>query len=143
MSIQLNPFILLDGKAREAIEFYQKTLGAKLLFKQTAGEGPQNPDKPMSEEAKARIAHSVLQVGETKFFLADLEEGQALLPGNGINICLTVDNTSEAERLYHSIKEGGQVEVKLGPAYFSPAYGMITDKFGVVFQVFTKRGTGK
>lgn len=23
--------------------------------------------------------------------------------------------------------------------YFSPAYGMVTDKFGVTFQIFTKR----
>ncbi|OKP82255.1 VOC family protein [Paenibacillus sp. P32E] len=140
MTIQLNPFILLDGNAQKAIEFYQETLGAKLLFKQTVGEGPQNPDTPLSEEAKARIAHSVLRVGETDFYVADLEEGQALIPGNGINICITVDNAVEAEQLYHLLKEGGQVDIELAPAYFSPAFGMVTDKFGVAFQVFTKRG---
>ncbi|OKP83471.1 hypothetical protein A3844_21770 [Paenibacillus helianthi] len=140
MTIQLNPFILLDGNAQKAIEFYQETLGAKLLFKQTVGEGPQNPDTPLSEEAKARIAHSVLRVGETDFYVADLEEGQALIPGNGINICITVDNAAEAEQLYHLLKEGGQVDIELAPAYFSPAFGMVTDKFGVAFQVFTKRG---
>ncbi|KWX78506.1 VOC family protein [Paenibacillus jilunlii] len=140
MTLQLNPFILLDGNAQQAIEFYQEVLGAKLLFKQTAGEGPQNPDAPMSEEAKARIAHSVLRVGETDFFVADLEEGQTLLPGNGINICITADSTAEAEQLYHSLKEGGQVDIELAPVYFSPAYGMVTDKFGVAFQIFTKRG---
>ncbi|OKP81864.1 hypothetical protein A3842_10520 [Paenibacillus sp. P3E] len=140
MTIQLNPFILLDGNAQKAIEFYQETLGAKLLFKQTVGEGPQNPDTPLSEEAKARIAHSVLRVGETDFYVADLEEGQALIPGNGINICITVDNAAEAEQLYHLLKEGGQVDIELAPAYFSPAFGMVTDKFGVTFQVFTKRG---
>lgn len=140
MTLQLNPFILLDGHAQQAIEFYQEVLGAKLLFKQTAGEGPQNPDAPMSEEAKARIAHSVLRVGETDFFVADLEEGQVLHPGNGINICITADNTAEAEQLYHSLQKGGSVGIELGPTYFSPAYGMVTDKFGVAFQVFTKRG---
>ncbi|OKP99497.1 VOC family protein [Paenibacillus sp. P46E] len=140
MTIQLNPFILFDGNAQEAIEFYQKTLGAKLLFKQTIGEGPQNPDTPLSEEAKARIAHSVLRVGETDFYVADLEEGQELIPGNGINICLTVDNAAKAEQLYHLLKIGGQVDIELAPTYFSPAFGMVTDKFGVAFQVFTKRG---
>ncbi|KWX86352.1 3-demethylubiquinone-9 3-methyltransferase [Paenibacillus riograndensis] len=140
MTLQLNPFILLDGHAQQAIEFYQEVLGAKLLFKQTAGEGPQNPDAPMSEEAKARIAHSVLRVGETDFFVADLEEGLVLHPGNGINIFIRADNTEEAEQLYHSLQKGGHVEIELGPTYFSPAYGMVTDKFGVAFQVFTKRG---
>ncbi|MNC16446.1 hypothetical protein D3C76_135790 [compost metagenome] len=140
MTLQLNPFILLDGNAQQAIEFYQEVLGAKLLFKQTAGEGPQNPESPMSEKAKARIAHSVLRVGETDFFVADLEEGMTLLPGNGINICITADTAAEAEQLYHALKEGGQIDIPLGPTYFSPAYGMVTDRFGVAFQVFTKRG---
>ncbi|MBW4084777.1 VOC family protein [Paenibacillus sp. S150] len=139
MALQLNPFILLDGTAREAIEFYQEALDAKLLFKQTVGEGPLNPGSPMSGKDKARIAHSVLRVGESEFYVADLEPGQALRPGNGINICITADDAGTAERLYHSLQEGGQIDVKLGPTYFSPAYGMITDKFGVAFQVFTKR----
>ncbi|WP_019914157.1 VOC family protein [Paenibacillus sp. HW567] len=139
MTLELNAFILLDGTARQAIEFYQEVLGAKLLFKQTVGEGPQNPLSPMSEQEKALIAHSVLRVGETNFFVADLEEGQVLRPGNGINICITVDNAGEAERLYHALQEGGQVDIELGPVYFSPAYGMVTDKFGATFQVFTKR----
>ncbi|MHA6533085.1 VOC family protein [Paenibacillus sp. BAC0078] len=141
MTLQLNPFILLGGTAQKAIEFYQEVLGAKLLFKQTVGEGPQNPHSPMSEQEKALIAHSVLRVGETDFFVADLEEGQVLRPGNSINICITVDNAGEAERLYHSLQEGGQVDIELGPTYFSPAYGMVTDRFGVAFQVFTKRGS--
>lgn len=139
MTLQVNPFILVDGTAGEAIEFYQEALGAKLLFKQTVGEGPQNPEAPMSEQEKARIAHSVLLVGETKFFLADQEPNQSLTHGNGITICITVDTTAEARQLYDALKEGGTVDIGLAPAYFSPAYGMVKDKFGVSFQVFTKR----
>lgn len=139
MKIELNPFILLEGTAREAISFYQKSLGAQLLFMQTVGEGPQHPDSPLTDEEKAKIAHSVLKVGDTTIFVADLDHGQKLHRGNGMNICLTVEDTGDAEQLYNALKEGGEVVVELGPAYFSPAYGMVTDKFGVDFQVFTKR----
>jgi PhnB protein len=139
MNIEVNPFILLEGKAREAVSFYQESLGAQLLFMQTVGEGPSQPGSPLSEEEKAKIAHSVLKVGETTIFVADLDQGQALRRGNGINICLTVENAGDAKQLYDALKEGGEVVVELGPAYFSPAYGMVTDKFGVDFQVFTKR----
>lgn len=139
MSLQLNPFILLEGTAEEAIAFYQETLGAELLFKQTVGQGPQHPDYPLSDEEKARIAHSVLRVGGTEIFVADLDIGQVLQKGNGINICLSTDDAGESERLFNALKEGGLVDMELGPIYFSPAYGMITDKFGVTFQIFTKR----
>lgn len=67
MKLQMNPYILVDGSAQEAIAFYQEALGAVVLFKQTMGEGPQNPDAPMTEQEKAQIAHAVLLAGETKF----------------------------------------------------------------------------
>jgi PhnB protein len=139
MTIEVNPFILLEGTAREAIAFYQESLGAKLLFMQTVGEGPQNPEAPLSDEEKARIAHSVLRVGETTMFVADLEPGQTRQTGNGLNLCISTDNAEASEQLYSTLKEGGQVDIELAPAYFSPAYGMVTDKFGVTFQIFTKR----
>lgn len=38
MNIEVNPFIMLEGTAREAISFYQESLGANLLFMQTVGK---------------------------------------------------------------------------------------------------------
>ncbi|CAH1219391.1 hypothetical protein PAECIP111892_04740 [Paenibacillus auburnensis] len=139
MTIEVNPFILLEGTAREAVSFYQESLGAHLMFMQTVGEGPQNPESPLSDEDKARIAHSVLKIGETTMFIADLEPGQTRQTGNGLNLCISTDTAEASEQLYNTLKEGGQVDIELGPAYFSPAYGMVTDKFGVTFQIFTKR----
>ncbi|UUZ89723.1 hypothetical protein LJK87_27020 [Paenibacillus sp. P25] len=46
MALQLIPFLMLDGKAGEAIDFYVKSLDAKVLFRQTFGEAPMNPDSP-------------------------------------------------------------------------------------------------
>lgn len=139
MTVEVNPFILLEGTAREALSFYQESLGAKLLFMQTVGEGPQNPEAPLSDEEKAHIAHSVLKVGETTLFVADLEPGQTRQTGNGLNLCISTDAAAASEQFYNALKEDGQVDIALGPAYFSPAYGMVTDKFGVTFQIFTKR----
>lgn len=139
MNIEVNPFVMLEGTAREAISFYQESLGAKLMYIQTAGEGPQNPEAPLSDAEKARIAHSVLRIGETTMFVADLEPGQTRQTGNGLNLCISTEDAAASEQLYNTLKEGGQVDIELGPAYFSPAYGMVTDKFGVTFQIFTKR----
>lgn len=108
MSIQLNPFILLDGTAEEAIAFYQDTLGAKLQFKQTVGQGPQNPDSPLSDEEKARIAHSVLSVGDTDIFVADLDIGQVLQTGNGINICLSTEDAGKRNGYTTPLRKAGR-----------------------------------
>lgn len=139
MTLQLNPFIMLDGNAQEAISFYEVALNAKVLFKQTVGEGPQNPNAPLSAEEKERVAHSVLKVGDSDLFVSDLFPGQALQKGNQITICITTDELAKSQAFYDSLQQGGQVLMPLSETYFSPAYGMVTDKFGVTFQIFTKK----
>jgi PhnB protein len=139
MTLQLIPYIMLDGQASEAIEFYVKALDAKVLFKQTIGEGPGNPEFPLTIEDKQRVAHSVLQVGTTEMYVADLEPGQACQLGNQVTICITTNEREQSKPIYDALLQDGQVIMPLQETYFSPAYGMVTDKFGVTFQIFTKR----
>ena len=140
MAVTLNPFIMLDGQAREAIRFYEQALDAKLLFMQTLGEAPpESVGAPLPDEAKERLAHSVLQVGDTSLFVSDTLPGQAQQNGNQINICITTDDAGKSARLFEALRQGGRVNIPLEATYFSPAYGMVTDPFGVVFQIFTKR----
>lgn len=135
MTIQFMPFIMLDGNANEAIEFYEKSLDAKVMFKQTFGEGPEN----VPTDAKDRVAHAVLKVGEAEMFVADTEPGENNQPGNRLSICITTNEIEKSKKMYESLKQGGQVNIPLQEIYFSPAYGMVTDKFGVTFQIFTTK----
>lgn len=139
MITQLTPFIMLDGQADEAIRFYVEALGAKVIFKQTFGEGPQDPQHPLAEEDKDLISHSVLKVGGAELMVSDMMPGQTPQQGNQVNICLITDDAEEARQAYEALRQNGQVEIPLGEVHFSPAYGMVTDRYGVVFQVFTKR----
>ncbi|MFD0870957.1 VOC family protein [Paenibacillus residui] len=138
MNVKFTPFIMLDGHANEAIRFYEQALGAQVVFKQTFGEIPEEGNtSPMAEELKKRIAHSVLVVGRSELFVSDSEPNQQLERGDQVNICLTVKDVSDAERIYDALRSEGKVLSPLQPLYFSPAYGMVTDQFGVTFQIFT------
>lgn len=139
MNVKFTPFIMLDGQANEAIRFYEQALGAQVVFKQTFGETPEAANTSMTEEAKNRIAHSVLVVGGSELFVSDSEPHLQLERGDQVNICVTVKEVSEAERLYEALRSDGKVLSPLQPLYFSPAYGMVTDRFGVTFQIFTER----
>jgi PhnB protein len=135
MTLQLTPYIMLDGNANEAIEFYVKSLDAKVLFKQTFGEGPET----VPEVAKERLSHSILLVGETELYVADTFPGQPNQRGNQVQICITAPDVEHSTRLYDALQQGGQVITPLQKTHFSLAYGMITDKFGATFQIFTRR----
>ncbi|GGD60760.1 VOC family protein [Paenibacillus nasutitermitis] len=139
MEVQLTPFIMLDGSAREAIAFYEDALDAKVVFKQTFGEAPGEAGQEVPEQAKERLAHSILKIGGADLFVADTDPGVQYAAGKQVNICVSVADRELARKYFEALKDGGQVDLPLQEIHFSPAYGMVTDKFGVTFQIFTKR----
>ncbi|EHS58641.1 VOC family protein [Paenibacillus kribbensis] len=138
MSKRLIPYITMDGNAKEAIEFYEKALDAQQLFVQTFGEMPENPDFPIPAEVKGRIGHATLKVGETELMFSDTFPGSPFSSGNQVSICITTDSVEQAGKMFAALQQGGQVGMPLQETHFSPAYGNVTDKFGVTFQIFTE-----
>lgn len=138
MSKRLIPYIMMDGNAKEAIEFYEKALDAQLLFIQTFGEMPENPDFPIPAEVKERVGHATLKVGETELMFSDTFPGSPFSSGNQVSICITTDSVEQAQKMFDALQQGGQVGMPLQETHFSPAYGNVTDKFGVTFQMFTE-----
>lgn len=138
MSKRLIPYITMDGNAKEAIEFYKEALEAQLLFIQTFGEMPENPDFPIPAEVKERVGHATLKVGETELMFSDTFPGSPFSSGNQVSICITIDSVEQAQKMFDALQQGGQVGMPLQETHFSPAYGNVTDKFGVTFQMFTE-----
>ncbi|SFQ98439.1 MULTISPECIES: VOC family protein [unclassified Paenibacillus] len=138
MSKRLIPYITMNGNAKEAIEFYEEALDAQLLFIQTFGEMPENPDFPIPAEVKERVGHATLKVGETELMFSDTFPGSPFSSGNQVSICITTDSVEQAQKMFDALQQGGQVGMPLQETHFSPAYGNVTDKFGVTFQMFTE-----
>lgn len=76
MTIRLTPYLMMDGTAKEAIEFYEKALGANVLFMQTFGEMPENPEFPLPEAARNRVSHATIKIGESDMMFSDTFPGQ-------------------------------------------------------------------
>jgi PhnB protein len=139
MSVQLSPYLLMNGKAEEAIHYYEEVLGAELLFKQTIGEGPEEERVKFKDSEQKYLAHAVIQIGDTKVMLADLFHELPYEVGSQVSICITAQKKEEAQRIYGRLAQEGKEIIELAEVYFSPAYGMVKDKFGVIFQIFTAR----
>ncbi|MDT8861933.1 VOC family protein [Alkalihalobacillus sp. MEB130] len=135
---RLLPYLVMDGNAKEAVEFYEKALKASVFGVQTFGEMPANPDYPLPEEAKNRVSHAMIKVGETDMMLSDTFPGTPHEKGNHVTICIMADTKEQAKEFYEALKEGGQVTMPLQETFWSPAYGIVIDKFGVTFQISTE-----
>lgn len=136
--LNLTAYLTLDGTAKEAIAFYERALGAKVIFSQSFGEMPANPEFPLPEAAKDRIGHAMIQIGESHLMFSDTFPGQPVTSGNQISLCITTDSVAKSQELFQALSDGGQVLMPLKEEFFSPSYGALIDKFGINFQIFTQ-----
>ncbi|MFD1738059.1 VOC family protein [Bacillus salitolerans] len=137
MTVKLIPYLVMDGNGMEAIEFYKEALQAEVLYTQTFGEMPENPEYPLPEDAKERVSHATIKIGESELMLSDTFPGQVHQSGNQLTICITTNDQAQAKAMFEALSDGGTVTMPLQETFFSPAYGTVTDKFGVGFQIHT------
>ncbi|WP_132011300.1 VOC family protein [Mesobacillus foraminis] len=135
MSISLNPYLFFDGNAREAVHFYEKVLGGKVMGIMTYGDMPADPNHPLTDNMKNRIMHAHLKVGDADLMFSDTFAGMHYQPGNSIQIAIHPKEEARAREIFAALEDGGQVVIPLHKTDFSPLYGMVKDKFGVNFNV--------
>ena len=131
--MQIQPYLFFDGRCQEAIEFYRRAVGAEVTALMRYKESP-DPGmiQPGSED---KVMHASFRVGETTVLASDGRCGGH--PSfQGFALSLTVSSASEAERLFGALVEGGQVTMPLAATFFSPRFGMATDRFGVSWMVY-------
>ncbi len=138
MTLRLSPYLMMDGNAKEAIDFYVKTLDAQVLFSQSFGEMPENPEFPLPEEAKKLIGHAMIKVGETDLMFSDNFPGTPFQSGNQVTICISTKDKERSQQIYEGLQQGGKVNMPMQETFFSPAYAIVVDKFGVTFQIYTE-----
>jgi PhnB protein len=136
----INPYINFAGNCREAIEFYAKVFGVQPTGTMTFGEMPEDPNRPLPKEAKNLIMHSELVVGGDTLMFSDTLPGMPLTVGNNISLTLVSKNRDEIVNAFNGLKEGGHVVMDLQQTFWTKLYGMVTDKFGVPWQLSLDSG---
>lgn len=129
----LKPNLFFDGRAEEAINFYQKVFAVKAKNVVRYGDYPKRPGaEPMSEDTAKRIANARLNFGSTFFNVCDVLPHEKLQAGNNIRIdaVFTQDET-HIEKVFTALSEGGNITKPFGKVFFSPGYGELTDRFGI------------
>jgi PhnB protein len=130
--MQLHPYLSFDGTCAEALAFYEKVLGAKVTFKQTWGESPMANQVPV--ETHDKIIHASLDVGGSTLLCSDAPPDRYETP-KGIGVTLGLKDTSEGERVFNALSEGGKTDMPFQATYWSPGFGMCRDRFGIPWMV--------
>lgn len=133
--MKLNANLNFDGRCREAFERYAAVLGGEIKAMMTFGDLPEM--QGAAGDARERIAHAWLEVGDQVLTGNDAPNASYVEPIGGFSVALHADSPEEARRFYEGLAEGGEATFPLGPTSWSPCFGMLTDRFGTPWMINT------
>ncbi|HET7234641.1 MAG TPA: VOC family protein [Longimicrobium sp.] len=129
--MRINPYLIFKGQCGDAFRFYHQLLGGELGV-MTHGESPMKDQTP--PEMADAVMHAMLKVDGFELMGSDAPLGQFEKP-QGFAVTLQVDTAGDAERIFTALAEGGSVQMPLHETFWSPAFGILTDRFGTPWMV--------
>ena len=127
-------YLFFNGRCEEALEFYQEVAGAKVEMVLRFNESPDPVQEDMIPPGfEDKIMHCSFTIGQTTVMATD---HPGVVPQFGaFRLALTVPTESAADRVFNALADGGKVDMPLTKTFWSPRYGMLTDKFGIGWMV--------
>lgn|GEM_PF-276732 len=135
----VEPFLNLNGKCNEAIDFYEKVFDGQKKTIMRYKEAPPNPYYPIPDELKDLILYAEMNIKGTNVHFSDTQ--QNVVPGNMISMAITLASVEEVTSTFNQLKVEGEILMELEPNFFSPMYGWVKDKYGVGWQLICQRST--
>jgi PhnB protein len=128
MTIQAaTPYLILSGKAEQAIEFYQQALGASTEALMRFGDMGNCP-----EAQSNLVMHAALRVGKALLMLSDGKpDGGQPAPGGTVHVALELDDADELKRIFDALAVGGHVVQPIIDAPWGGFFGALDDRFGI------------
>jgi PhnB protein len=132
--MQIQPYLIFNGRCEEAVEFYRACLGAQVEMLMRNKDSPEPPPGMLPPGSEEKIMHVSLRIGDNVVMASD-GMCQAAEGFHGFSLSANVDDEDEAGRVFAALSAGGQVRMPLGKTFWSPCFGMLVDKFGVSWMV--------
>jgi PhnB protein len=127
------PYLAFRGNCREAFTRYQEIFGGELVLL-TMADAPADAGPPPAGVPADAIMNAALTTGDDLLMGADDPSGNfEAVQGMCVNYSLA--DTGDAKRVFDALAEGGQVQMPLGETFFSPAFGMCSDRFGTPWMI--------
>ena len=132
--MKMNTYVNFAGKCAEAFRFYEKHLGGAIGMSMTFGQAPDQTQVDPSR--KDAILHARITIGGVELMGADIPNAQ---PMRSAYLSLSVDNDTEAERIFAALCEGGQIFMPMQETFFATRFGQLQDRFGINWMIVHER----
>jgi uncharacterized glyoxalase superfamily protein PhnB len=129
-----------NGQCETAFRAYQAILGGEVRTLLSYGESPLARQVPA--EWQSRILHATLVVGDEEFLGSDAFPDAYERP-QGFCVTFSVPDLARARQVFESLAAGGTVQMPFQETFWSPGFGVLTDRFGVPWEVNSESPVGR
>ncbi|HEX4758593.1 MAG TPA: VOC family protein [Terracidiphilus sp.] len=135
--MKMNTYVNFSGNCKDALQFYEKHLGAKILMMMTFDQMPDPKTIPLGMEKG--ILHARIMIGDMPLMASD---GPKVEPMRSAYLSISVDNSPEAERIYKALSDGGEVFMPINETFFAHRFAQFRDKFGINWMIIHEKPMG-
>jgi PhnB protein len=130
--MEITPYLNFNGQCRNAFAFYAETLGGKIVGMMSHGESPMRDQVPAAWHDA--ILHARLEADGVALMGSDAPPDR-YAPPNGFGVSVTVPTAAAARRIFTAFADGGRITMPFTETFWSPGFGMVTDRFGTPWLV--------
>ncbi len=130
--MKLNPHLVFNAECEAAFRFYEQCLGGRIITLLKWSDSPMAVQAPPGWGDK--ILHATLVAGDAVLAGSDAMPGQYEKP-KGCLMLLGLDDPADAERIFHALAENGTVEMPIQQTFWAKRFGVLTDRFGVPWEI--------
>jgi PhnB protein len=127
------PYLFFGGNCREAFTRYQEIFGGE-PFMMSMGDAPDQEGVP--EDKKDAIIHAALTFPDGQMLMgSDDVMNDSFGAVQGMQVSYSTATAEDATRVFDALADGGTPVQPLIETFFSPAFGMVTDRFGTPWMI--------
>ncbi len=130
----VQPCLMFGGRCEEALAFYRAAVGAEIDMVLHFNESPEpTPPGILAPGFDAKVMHAAFRIGSSTLYASDGCGPDTHF--HGFSLSLAVPTEADADRCFNALADGGQVRMPLCKTFWSPRFGMLTDRFGIAWMV--------
>ncbi|MGK9251885.1 VOC family protein [Paenibacillus humicus] len=132
-------YLNFDGNAGQAIDFYAEAFHATQVKKVQFKDLPQDPNYPLPSNEQEMVMESSIEFDGGKIMMSDLLPSMKpvtgeLVQGNQVLISLVIEDQEALAAYFNNLSVGGQIILPLSSQPWSACFGMLVDRFGMVWK---------
>ncbi len=133
--LRLDTYLNFSGNTEAVFTFYRSVFGGSFTSLIRYSDMPGS--EKMKPEESSRIMHVSLPVGGNTLMGTDIlpSRNQEIQAGNNFYISISMDNESEANRVFDALSANGEVILPMNRESWSELFGICKDQYGIQWMI--------